>query len=1103
MPATPRNLLFSFSNIFSFTLLLSISTLLFYLGYAVDEQGQALLAWKNSLNSGGDALKSWNSSDATPCKWFGILCNSEGEVIEVRLKGIDLQGSLPSNFQSMKSLKTLVLSSNNLTGTIPKELGDYHELNLIDFSDNSISGGIPLEICRLNKLETLSLNTNFLEGEIPWAIGNLSSLVYLTLYDNHLSGEIPKSIGELRNLQVLRAGGNKNLKGELPWEIGNCTNLVMLGLAETSISGRIPSSIGMLKQIQTISIYTSLLSGPIPEQIGNCSELQNLFLYQNSISGPIPSQVSQLSKLQGLLLWQNSLVGTIPDDIGSCTELTMVDLSENLLIGSIPRSIGNLLKLQELQLSVNKLSGTIPSEISNCRELTHLEIDNNSISGEIPDLIGNLKSLTFFFAWQNKLTGHIPDSLSQCQDLEALDLSYNSLFGSIPKEIFGLRNLTKLLLLSNDLSGFIPPDIGNCTNLYRLRLNDNRFAGTIPSEIGKLKGLNFVDFSKNRLVGSIPPSINGCQSLEFLDLHSNGLTGSLPDSLPTSLQYMDISDNRLTGPLTHSIGSLTELAKFNLGKNQLSGRIPSEILSCRKLQLLNLGDNGFFGEIPKELGQIPALEISLNLSCNRFSGEIPSEFAGLSKLAVLDLSHNRFSGKLDVLASLQNLVSLNVSFNDFSGELPNSAFFRKLPLSDLESNKNLYISNGVVTSADIEHSRHVRPAVKLVMSILLSGSAVLVLLSIYMLVRTRFASNGLMEDDSWEVTLYQKLDLSIDDIVRNLTSSNVIGTGSSGVVYRVMIPNGETLAVKKMWSPDGSGAFSSEIETLGSIRHKNIVRLLGWGSNRNLKLLFYNYLPNGSLSSLLHGSGKGGAEWEARYDVVLGVAHALAYLHHDCVPAILHGDVKTMNVLLGAGYEPFLADFGLARVIKSNYDGKFSESSPMPYLAGSYGYMAPEHATMQPITEKSDVYSFGVVLLEVLTGRHPLDPTLPEGAHLVQWVRGHLARKQDPSDILDAKLRGRTDPAMHELQQTLAVSCLCVSARPNDRPTMKDVVAMLKGLRHVETSTDISKGASTAPQLQPQPRSPQSRIVVSQGSSNCSFAFSDDANQSPGRGFNL
>lgn len=152
--------------------------------------------------------------------------------------------------------------------------------------------------------------------------------------------------------------------------------------------------------------------------------------------------------------------------------------------------------------------------------------------------------------------------------------------------------------------------------------------------------------------------------------------------------------------------------------------------------------------------------------------------------------------------------------------------------------------------------------------------------------------------------------------------------------------------------------------------------------------------------------------------------------------------------------------------------------------------MISEHASMQRITEKSDVYSFGVVLLEVLTGRHPLDPTLLGGAHLVQWVRDHLASKKNPVDILDPKLRGRADPTMHEMLQTLAVSFLCISIRPDERPTMKDVAAMLKEIRHVEivrSETDLLK-PNTTPL-----RSSPARIAVFRGSSNCSFAFSDDS----------
>lgn len=144
---------------------------------------------------------------------------------------------------------------------------------------------------------------------------------------------------------------------------------------------------------------------------------------------------------------------------------------------------------------------------------------------------------------------------------------------------------------------------------------------------------------------------------------------------------------------------------------------------------------------------------------------------------------------------------------------------------------------------------------------------------------------------------------------------------------------------------------------------------------------------------------------------------------------------------------------------------------------------------MQPITEKSDVYSYGMILLEVLTGRHPLDPTLPRGASLVQWVKNHLASKGEPSDILDTKLRGRADPTMHEMLQTLAVSFLCVSNKAVDRPAMKDVVAMLKEIRPVETSrgdNDVLKGGLVAHNSPPPPKN-----VVSHGSSTCSYNFSD------------
>ncbi|XP_076942883.1 leucine-rich repeat receptor-like serine/threonine-protein kinase RGI4 [Bidens hawaiensis] len=1075
-------------------IIITITSILFFiftfpnLSYAIETQGQALIQWKTTLTTPTNVLNSWNPLDSTPCNWVGITCNSNSDVVSIHLNNMNIHGPLPSNLHSLNYLNSITLSSSNLTGNIPKEFGDFLELTEIDISDNSITGSIPSEICRLSKLETFAVSTNAIEGEIPGSIGNLSSLKNLILYDNQLSGEIPTSIGKLRNLEVIRAGGNKNLKGEIPEEIGNCSNLVTLGLAETSISGQLPKSIGKLARVQTIAIYTSLLSGPIPDELGNCSNLRNIYLYQNSISGSIPSSLGNLKRLESLLLWQNILVGSIPSELGTCPELITIDLSENSLTGNIPTSFGTLAYLQELQLSVNKLTGEIPDSLTKCVSITHFEIDNNQLAGEVPKSIGNLQNMSIFFAWNNNITGNIPTSLYKCHNLQAIDLSYNQLYGSIPRQLFSLQNLTKLLLISNGLTGFIPREIGGCKSLYRLRVNNNRLSGIIPLEIGSLKSLNFVDLSNNKLVGSIPTTLSGCRNLEFLDAHSNALSGGFLGQFPSSLKFLDVSDNGLTGPLGSGIGSLTELTKLNLGKNGFSGEFPPEIRFCKKLQMLDVGDNGFSGEIPKAFGQIPSLEIALNLSCSQFTGELPLEFAGLSKLASLDLSQNKLSGELTILTRLQNLVSLNVSGNDFTGKLPDTPFFWNLPASDLVGNRNLYVSNAVVNPADkLGSTGHARSSARLAMSILVSICAVLTLLGIYILVRTRLEKREIL-NEKWEVTFFQKMDVYIDEIVHCLTSANVIGTGSSGVVYKVTTVKGETFAVKKMWAGDESGPFRSEIETLGSIRHKNIVRLLGWASNQRVKLMFYDYYCNGSLSSLLHGIGKHKVEWETRYEVVLNVAHALAYLHHDCVPSIVHGDVKAMNVLLDQKLQPFLGDFGLARLVtKDGSDGL--GRARRPQLAGSYGYMAPEHASARCITEKSDVYSFGVVLLEVLTGRHPLDPTLPGGAHLVQWVRDHLHAKKDPIDTLDHNLKGRANPQMHEMLQTLAVSFLCVSPRPNDRPTMTDVVTMLKEIRHDDS---VIPDANLKGKLLANPPSPPPTTqMVLQGSSNCSYAFSD------------
>lgn len=1025
---------------------------------------------ENRING---ALADWNPNDASPCRWTGVTCSPSGRVVELKLQYVDLLGGVPANLTALAtSLSKLVLSGANLSGPIPAQLvGQLPQLTHLDLSDNALTGSIPAGICRRpgSRLERLLLNSNRIEGRIPDCIGNLSALQWLVIYDNQLEGEIPESIGRLARLEVFRAGGNKNLRGALPMEIGNCTNLVMLGLAETGISGPLPPTLGSLKNLQTLAIYTAMLSGQIPPEMGQCLELQNVYLYENSITGSIPPQLGRLQNLQNLLLWQNNLVGVIPPELGQSGQLQVVDLSMNGLSGKIPPAIGNLTNLRELQLSINQISGPIPPEIVDCRNLSDLELDNNQITGGIPPGLSQLGNLRTLYLWANQLTGEIPAEMGSCLNLEAMDLSQNNLTGSIPKEILGLRALSKLLLLQNDLTGELPPEIGNCSSLVRFRANSNRLTGVVPPEIGSLKNLSFLDLSSNRLSGAIPEALTDCSNLTFLDLHDNDIGGTLPNSLfdgLVSLQYIDISGNSIDGNLPPNIGLLNSLTKLILSGNRLSGQIPPGIGSCSRLQLLDLSNNQLSGEIPGSIGKIMSLDIAVNLSSNDLSGPIPKEFAELFRLGVLDLSHNRLMGDLQPLAALENLVALNLSFNNFSGSIPNSPIFLKLPISCMEGNPALCLAG---CSNDEDRTKG-RRTVRVAMAVLLSVAVVLLAMAFLALISRRSVQHSdLCEDEEkkgdlsppWELTVFQKMEISVGDVAPSLTAANVIGRGWAGVVYRARVPStGAFIAVKKLRTGDEAAAttFASEIRTLARIRHRNIVRLLGWATNRRTRLLFYDYLPNGTLGGLLHShSTTEVVEWEVRLGVAIGVAEGLAYLHHDCMPVIIHGDVKTENILLGERYEACLADFGLAR-FADNHNGAFGgDSFHKPAFAGSYGYIAPEHGCMARITAKSDVYSFGVVLLEMITGRRPADSTYGEGRGVVEWVRDHLRRKGEATQVVDSRLQGRPDHQMQEILQVLGIALLCSSARPNDRPAMKDVAALLIGIHEPNNSSDAAK----------------------------------------------
>ncbi|KAK1310382.1 putative L-type lectin-domain containing receptor kinase S.7 [Acorus calamus] len=272
--------------------------------------------------------------------------------------------------------------------------------------------------------------------------------------------------------------------------------------------------------------------------------------------------------------------------------------------------------------------------------------------------------------------------------------------------------------------------------------------------------------------------------------------------------------------------------------------------------------------------------------------------------------------------------------------------------------------------------------------------------------------------------------------------SRVIGSGAFGTVYRATAPPSSDLdvppfAVKRSkHAHQGKREFMAELSIIARLRHKNLVRLLGWCADHGELLLVYEYMPNGNLDQALHSAPQV-LDWRRRYNVVVGVASVMMYLHQECEQQVVHRDVKTSNVLLDAKFEPRLGDFGLARL--TDHD-----KSPVSTLtAGTMGYLAPEYLQYGKATEKTDVFSFGVVCLEVATGRRPIDKEGPQSnatVNLVDWVWG-LRSKERLIEAIDPRLGGKFNAG--EAMRLLLVGLSCASPDCGERPSMRRVLQIL------------------------------------------------------------
>ncbi|XP_071937682.1 probable receptor-like protein kinase At5g18500 isoform X1 [Coffea arabica] len=272
------------------------------------------------------------------------------------------------------------------------------------------------------------------------------------------------------------------------------------------------------------------------------------------------------------------------------------------------------------------------------------------------------------------------------------------------------------------------------------------------------------------------------------------------------------------------------------------------------------------------------------------------------------------------------------------------------------------------------------------------------------------------------------------------SKENVIGEGGYGVVYRGRLINGSPVAVKKILNNIGQAEkeFRVEVEAIGHVRHKNLVRLLGYCIEGTHRLLVYEYVNNGNLEQWLHGamSHRGYLTWEARMKVLVGTAKALAYLHEAIEPKVVHRDIKSSNILIDDDFNAKLSDFGLAKLLGAG------KSHITTRVMGTFGYVAPEYANSGLLNEKSDVYSFGVVLLEAITGRDPVDYGRPAPeVNLVDWLKVMVGSRRF-EEVVDPTIETR--PPTTALKRALLTALRCVDPDAEKRPIMSQVARMLE-----------------------------------------------------------
>ncbi|KAH9621924.1 hypothetical protein KSS87_003092 [Heliosperma pusillum] len=568
------------------------------------------------------------------------------------------------------------------------------------------------------------------------------------------------------------------------------------------------------------------------------------------------------------------------------------------------------------------------------------------------------------------------------------------------------------------------------SSVIAVRLPGVGLEGPIPNNtLGRLSGLTILSLRSNLLSGSLPSDLLSLPSLQYVYLQRNNLTGNIPSSLSPQLKTIDLSFNSFEGKIPSSIQNLTNLGKLYLQNNSLTGSIPE--INVTLLKYLNVSNNHLNGSIPSALKGFPGSSFKGNMGlCGPpikqcvgvppLSSPSPSPTLASPPIHRKDVSRKKLSTTAIIGIAVGGAVLL---------------LFLLLILIFCCLRKKDSEGSSVLKGKAFGAGRSEKP-------------------------KDEFGS-GVQEAEKNKLVFFEgcSFNFDLEDLLR--ASAEVLGKGSYGTTYKAILEDGKTVVVKRLKEVVvGKREFDQQMEMIGRIgEHANVIPLRAYYYSKDEKLLVYDYVTAGSLSSRLHGGRDGEKpplDWESRVKILLGAAKGVEYIHSAGGGKFTHGNIKATNVLLADDLTGCISDFGLAPLM--------SFPAVPPRTAG---YRAPETIETRKTTQKSDVYSFGVLLLELLTGKAPgQSPGRDEVVDLPRWVQS-VVREEWTAEVFDVELM-RHQNIEEDLVQMLQIAMACVSKVPDMRPDIGEVVKMIDEIKQSDTSSRPSPEAEGSKSKSPE-----------------------------------